>query len=32
MFSSYLEVKSISLDAVPETEFEVPDGYKKVEK
>jgi hypothetical protein len=32
MFSSYLEVKSISLDAVPETVFEVPDGYKKVEK
>jgi hypothetical protein len=32
MFSSYQEVKSISLDAVPETTFEVPDGYKKVEK
>jgi hypothetical protein len=32
MFSSYREVKSISLDAVPETTFEVPDGYKKVEK
>ncbi len=32
MFSSYHEVKSISLDAVPETSFEVPDGYKKVEK
>ena len=32
MFSSYQEVKSISLDAVPETTFEVPDGYKKVEE
>jgi hypothetical protein len=31
IFSSYLEVKSVSLDAIPETEFEVPDGYKKVE-
>jgi len=32
MFSSYQEVKSISLDAVPETVFEIPEGYKKVEK
>jgi hypothetical protein len=32
MFSSYHEVKSVSLDAIPETAFEVPDGYKKVEK
>jgi hypothetical protein len=32
LFSSYQEVKSVSLDAVPETEFEIPDGYKKVEK
>jgi hypothetical protein len=32
MFSSYHEVKSVSLDALPETTFEVPDGYKKVEK
>ena len=32
MFSSYHEVKSISLDAVPETTFEVPADYKKVEE
>jgi hypothetical protein len=32
VFSSYHEVKSVSLDAVPETSFEIPDGYKKVEK
>jgi hypothetical protein len=32
MFSSYHEVKSISLDAVPETEFEIPTGYKRVDK
>jgi hypothetical protein len=32
MFSSYQEVKSVSLDAVPETKFEIPDWYKKVEK
>jgi hypothetical protein len=32
MFSSYHEVKSISLDALPETSFEVPDGFKKVEE
>jgi hypothetical protein len=32
MFSSYHEVKSISLDAVPEATFEVPADYKKVEK
>jgi hypothetical protein len=32
LFSSYQEVKSVSLDAVPGTEFEIPDGYKKVEK
>ena len=32
IFSSYHEVKSVSLDAIPETAFEVPDGYKKVEK
>jgi len=32
MFSSYHEVKSVSLDAIPETAFEIPDGYKKVEK
>jgi hypothetical protein len=31
MFSSYHEVKSVSLDAIPETTFEIPDGYKKVE-
>ena len=31
MFSSYHEVKSISLDAVPETTFEIPDAFKKVE-
>jgi hypothetical protein len=32
IFSSYQEIKSVSLDAVPETEFEIPDGYKKAEK
>jgi hypothetical protein len=32
IFSSYLEVKSMSLDAIPETDFEIPTGYKKVEK
>jgi hypothetical protein len=32
IFSSYSEVKSVSLDAVPETEFEIPTGYKKVDK
>ena len=32
MFSSYHEIKSVSLDAVPETDFEIPAGYKKVEK
>ena len=32
IFSSYQEIKSVSLDAVPETDFEIPDGYKKVEK
>jgi len=32
IFSSYHEVKSVSLDAVPETAFEIPDGYKKVER
>ena len=32
MFSSYHEVKSISLDAVPETTFEVPADHKKVQK
>ena len=32
VFSSYHEVKSVSLDPVPETAFEIPDGYKKVEK
>jgi hypothetical protein len=31
IFSSYQEVKSVSLDAVPETDFEIPAGYKKVE-
>ncbi len=31
MFSSYHEVKSVSLDAVPEATFEVPTDYKKVE-
>jgi hypothetical protein len=31
IFSSYQETKSVSLDAVPETEFEIPAGYKKVE-
>ncbi len=32
IYSSYQEIKSVSLDAVPETEFEIPDGYKKAEK
>jgi len=32
LFSSYQEVKSVSLDAVPGTDFEIPTGYKKVEK
>jgi len=32
VFSSYHEVKSISLDAVPEASFEVPADYKKVEE
>jgi hypothetical protein len=32
IFSSYHEVKSVSLDAIPETTFEVPADYKKVEK
>jgi hypothetical protein len=32
IFSSYHEVKSVSLDAVPEATFEVPTDYKKVEK
>jgi hypothetical protein len=32
IFSSYYEVKSVSLDAVPETDFEIPTGYKRVEK
>ena len=32
MFSSYHEVKSVSLDAVSEATFEVPDGFKKVEE
>jgi hypothetical protein len=31
IFSSYHEVKSISLDAVPEPDFEGPTGFKKVE-
>ena len=31
IFSSYQEVKSVSLDAVPEPDFEIPTGYKKVE-
>jgi hypothetical protein len=31
LFSSYYEVKSVSLDAVPEPDFEIPAGYKKVE-
>ena len=31
IFSSYHEVKSVSLDAVPEATFEVPTDYKKVE-
>ena len=31
VFSSYQEIKSVSLDAIPETQFEIPDGYKKVE-
>jgi hypothetical protein len=32
VFSSYHEVKSVSLDPISETEFEIPDGYKKVEE
>jgi hypothetical protein len=32
VFSSYHEVKSVSLDAIPETAFEIPEGYKKVER
>jgi hypothetical protein len=32
LFSSYSEVKSVSLDAVPEATFEVPADYKKVEE
>jgi hypothetical protein len=32
VFSSYHEVKSVSLDAISETTFEIPDGYKKAEK
>jgi hypothetical protein len=32
LFSSYQEVKSVSLDAVPEATFEVPADYKKVEE
>jgi hypothetical protein len=32
IFSSYHEVKSVSLGPVPETDFEIPDGYRKVEK
>jgi len=32
IFSSYQEIKSVSLEAIPETEFEIPDGYKKVEE
>jgi hypothetical protein len=31
-FSSYHEVKSVSLDALPEPNFEIPAGYKKVER
>lgn len=32
IFSSYYEVKSVSLDSIPETEFEIPTGFKKVEE
>ena len=32
IFSSYHEVKSVTLDAVPEATFEVPTDYKKVEE
>jgi len=32
IFSSYYEVKSVSLDSIPETSFEIPEGYKKVEE
>jgi hypothetical protein len=32
MFSSYHEVKLVSLDAVPETDFEIPAGFKKIEE
>jgi hypothetical protein len=32
LFSSYSEVKSVSLDALPADGFEVPTGYKKVEE
>lgn len=32
IFSSYQEIKSVSLDAIPETEFEIPEGYKKAEQ
>jgi hypothetical protein len=31
LFSSYHEVKSLSLDALPDQDFEIPAGYKKVE-
>jgi hypothetical protein len=31
IFSSYQEVKSVSLDATPDQDFEIPAGYKKVE-
>ena len=31
IFTSYLEVKSVSLDAAPDPDFEIPTGYKKVE-
>ena len=31
LFSSYHEVKSVSLDALPADGFEIPTGYKKVE-
>jgi hypothetical protein len=31
IFASYLEVKSVSLDAAPDQDFEIPAGYKKVE-
>jgi hypothetical protein len=30
VFSSYLEVKSIKVDPVPDKDFEVPEGYKKL--